>query len=43
MCFVDKKILVLCKETYSYPLYFLAQKWMKNNRVSAFFFNPCEE
>jgi hypothetical protein len=42
MCFVDKKILVLCKETYSYPLYFLAQKWMKNNRVSAFFFNPCE-
>lgn len=40
--FSGKKILLVCKETYSYPLYFLAQKWTKNNQVAAFFFNPCE-
>ena len=43
MEFKNKRILVLCKETYSYPFYFLAQKWMKGgNEVAAFFFNPCE-
>lgn len=40
--FKDKRILLVCKETYSYPLNFLARKWLKNNEVAAFFFNPCE-
>jgi len=40
--FTGKRILLVCKETYSYPLYFLAKKWLKNNQVAAFFFNPCE-
>ena len=40
--FNNKRILVVCKETYSYPLYFLTNKWVKNNQVAAFFFNPCE-
>ena len=40
--FVGKKILLVCKETYSYPLYFLAKKWSKENEIAAFFFNPCE-
>lgn len=39
----NKKILVVCKETYSYPLYFLTKKWLKSgSEVAAFFFNPCE-
>jgi len=39
----NKKILVVCKETYSYPLYFLTKKWLKSgNEVAGFFFNPCE-
>lgn len=43
MEFENKRILVLCKETFSYPLYFLVQKWIKKgNEVAAFFFNPCE-
>ena len=40
--FKNKKILVVCKETLSYPLYFLVKEWKKNNEVAAFFFNPCE-
>ncbi len=40
--FNNKRILFVCKETYSYPLLFLAKKWLKNNQVAAFFFNPCE-
>ena len=40
--FSGKKILLVCKETYSYPLYFLAKKWSKQNEIAAFFFNPCE-
>lgn len=40
--FKNKRILVVCKETYSYPLYFLVKKWIANNDVAAFFFNPCE-
>lgn len=40
--FNRKRILVVCKETYSYPLYFLVKKWLKDNQVAAFFFNPCE-
>lgn len=40
--FNNRKILVVCKESYSYPLQFLAKRWLKNNEVAAFFFNPCE-
>lgn len=42
MEFKGKRIMVVCKETYSYPLYFLARKWLVNNKVAAFFFNPIE-
>lgn len=40
--FNNKRILVVCKETFSYPLQFLVKKWQANNTVAAFFFNPCE-
>lgn len=40
--FNNKRILLVCKETFSYPLYFLAKEWKENNKVAAFFFNPCE-
>lgn len=42
MEFKNKRILVVCKETYSYPLYYLSKIWMNNNQVAAFFFNPSE-
>lgn len=42
MVFKGKRILVLCKEYYSYPFYFLVQKWKQENEVAAFFFNPPE-
>lgn len=42
MSFKNRRILVVCKETYSYPLYFLVKKWIKDNIVGAFFFNPVE-
>ncbi|GAU77782.1 hypothetical protein [Fusibacter sp. 3D3] len=42
MSFKNKRILLLCKETYSYPLYFLAEKWKEDNTVAAFFFMPAE-
>ncbi len=42
MEFRDKRILVICKETYSYPLYYLSRKWMEDNIVAAFFINPSE-
>lgn len=42
MDFINKKILLLGKETYSYPLYFLAKKWRHNNQVAAFFFMSAE-
>lgn len=37
-----KRILLICKETYSYPLYFLAKKLRNNNKVASYFFNPSE-
>ena len=40
--FKGKKILFVCKESYSFPLYYLAQKWKNDNEVSAFFFNAIE-
>ncbi len=38
----NKRILIISKETYSYPLFFLVKKWLENNVVGAFFFNPPE-
>ena len=40
--FKNKRILFLCKETFSFPLYFLAKKLLQNNTVGAFFVNPVE-
>lgn len=37
-----KRILFMCKETYSYPLYYIAEKWKKYNTVGAFFFGAHE-
>ncbi len=37
-----RRILLVCKETYSYPLYYIAQKWKKDHEVAAFFFVPSE-
>ncbi len=42
MKFQNKKILILCKESYSYPLQFLASKWKETNDVAAYFFMPAE-
>lgn len=42
MPFEGKKILFLCKESYSYPLYFLAEKWRETNTVASYFFMPAE-
>lgn len=38
----NKKILLICKETYSYPFYFLAKELLKDNLVASYFFNPPE-
>lgn len=40
--FTKKRILLLCKETFSYPLYFLANRWKEENTVAAYFFMPPE-
>lgn len=37
-----KRILLICKEAYSYPLYFLAKKWRNHNKVASYFFNSSE-
>ena len=46
--FVNKRILFVCRETYSKPLWFLARELKEENRVAAFFimsseskFNKC--
>jgi len=39
---INKRILLVCKETYSYPLYYLAKIWSKENTVAAFFGNAME-
>lgn len=39
---LEKKILFLCKESFSFPLYFVAKKLMANNHVGALFVNPIE-
>lgn len=39
----DKKILLICKESFSFPLFFLAKKFLaEGNEVSAFFIHPEE-
>tara|TARA_R110000868_G_scaffold118059_2_gene313280 strand:- start:9773 stop:11344 length:1572 start_codon:yes stop_codon:yes gene_type:complete len=38
-----KNILLICKESYSFPFYFLAKKLLEeNNNVACYFFNPIE-
>lgn len=38
----NKKIILICKETFSVPFYFLAQELLIDNHVASFFFNPPE-
>lgn len=39
----DKKILLICKESFSFPLFFVAKKLLaQGNEVSAFFIHPEE-
>lgn len=38
----NKKILLVCKETYSWPMMIIADKLAKQNEVALFFCNPCE-
>lgn len=39
----NKKILLICKESYSFPLFFLAKKLLKEgNSIGAFFIHPEE-
>lgn len=39
----NKKILLICKESFSFPLFFLAKKLLENgNEVGAFFIHPLE-
>ena len=40
--FQNKKILMICKETFSYPLYFFAKDLIKQNSMASYFFNPAE-
>lgn len=38
----SKKILLICKESYSFPFYFLSKELLKENTVASYFFNPPE-
>ena len=39
----NKKVLLVCKESFSFPLFFLAKKLLANgNKVGALFVNPIE-
>jgi hypothetical protein len=39
----NKKVLVICRESFSFPMFFLAQKLLEqNNDVSVFFIHPEE-
>ena len=38
----DKKILLLCKETFSFPMFFLGKELEKNNSVHYFFVSPAD-
>lgn len=38
----NKNILLICKESFSFPMYFVANELKKYNSVSCFFINPME-
>ena len=38
----NKKILLVCKETFSYPMFFLGKELEKNNEVHYFFIHNSE-
>ena len=39
----NKKVLLICRESYAFPLFFIAQKMLEqNNIVGAFFIYPEE-
>ena len=40
--FHNKRILFVCRETYSMPLWFLANEWREDNEVAAFFIMSSE-
>lgn len=40
--FKGKKIMLVCKETYSWPMILIAEKLLKNNEVALFFGCPAE-
>lgn len=40
--FTGKKILLVCKETYSWPMILMAEKLYKNNDIALFFGTPSE-
>ncbi|MCR4923885.1 MAG: hypothetical protein K5931_07770, partial [Lachnospiraceae bacterium] len=40
--FENKRILFVCRETYSMPLWFLANDWKEKNEVAAFFIMSTE-
>ena len=40
--FKNKRILLICRETYSKPLWFVAEKLKKDNEVAAFFIMSAE-
>ena len=40
--FHHKRILFVCRETYSMPLWFLANDWREDNEVAAFFIMSTE-
>ncbi len=40
--FHGKRILFVCRETYSMPLWFLAKEWERDNEVAAFFIMSSE-
>ena len=38
----NKRILIVCQEGLSFPFYYLANKWKKDNTIAAFFYGPAE-
>jgi hypothetical protein len=39
---LGKRVLVICKESYSFPLFYLTQKLIEGSEVASFFINPME-
>ena len=42
MSFTNKRILVVCRECFASPFYYLAKEWKENNEVAFFFPKPSE-